>query len=198
MGAFVDRHLQWAAFVVVQRPFEWKWYYAFQQVGDQKAHVLSTVYTAGRWERDRRAGMLVFTAQRVLLERALQALARTDLNASLAYEARVPAFHTELRPVARFDGRLYGAYRRNCWDCNGSIYDRDRRLPGARRRRWIAKASFAFDRPHSAGQKRGIWTVRLKLSELSDSCAARPLHVVDRALVGTAAIRSHADGGSKR
>jgi len=33
----------------------------------------------------------------VLLERALQALARTDLPASLAYEARVRAFHASLR-----------------------------------------------------------------------------------------------------
>jgi hypothetical protein len=39
----------------------------------------------------------------VVLERALQALARTDLNASHDCEAMVRSFHTELRPVARFD-----------------------------------------------------------------------------------------------
>ncbi|MFY7857583.1 MAG: DUF3526 domain-containing protein, partial [Rubrivivax sp.] len=33
MDAFVARHPEWAADAAVQRPFEWKWYYAFQQVG---------------------------------------------------------------------------------------------------------------------------------------------------------------------
>lgn len=88
MGAFVDRRTQWSAFVAVQRPSEWKRHHALQQqAGDQKAHVLSTADTAGRWEGDRLAGMLAFTAQRVPQQRALQALqalARTALNASTA------------------------------------------------------------------------------------------------------------------
>jgi ABC-2 type transport system permease protein len=97
MDTFVERHPQWAAFTVVEHPFEWKWYYAFQQVGDQKAQALSEAYTAGRLERDRLAGWLAVTAPPVLLERSLQALAATDLRASLAYEARVRAFHASLR-----------------------------------------------------------------------------------------------------
>lgn len=97
MQPFVERHPQWAAYAAVERPFEWKWYYAFQQVGDQKARALSQAYTAGRAERDRLAGRLAFVAPPVLLERSLQALARTDVQASLAYEARVRAFHVELR-----------------------------------------------------------------------------------------------------
>jgi ABC-2 type transport system permease protein len=97
MQAFIERHPQWAAHAAVERPFEWKWYYAFQQVGDQKAQALSEAYTAGRRERDRLAGWLALVAPPVLLERSLQALARTDVQASLAYEARVRAFHAELR-----------------------------------------------------------------------------------------------------
>jgi ABC-2 type transport system permease protein len=97
MDAFVERHLQWAAYAAVERPFEWKWYYAFQQVGDQKAQALSEAYTAGRRERDRLAGRLAVIAPPVLLERSLQMLAGTDLRASLAYEARVRAFHASLR-----------------------------------------------------------------------------------------------------
>lgn len=97
MVPFVERHPQWAAYTAVERPFEWKWYYAFQQVGDQKAQPLSEAYTAGRRQRDRLAGRLALMAPPVLLERALQALARTDLPASLAYEARVRAFHASLR-----------------------------------------------------------------------------------------------------
>lgn len=97
MSAFVAQHPEWAACAAVERPFEWKWYYAFQQVGDQKASGLSTAYTAGRLKRDRLAGALAFIAPPVLLERALQSLAQTDLRSSLAYEARVRAFHASLR-----------------------------------------------------------------------------------------------------
>jgi ABC-2 type transport system permease protein len=97
MTAFVERHPQWAAYAAVERPFEWKWYYALQQVGDQKAQALSEAYTAGRMARDRLAGWLAITAPPVLLERALQSLARTDLRATLAYESRVRAFHASLR-----------------------------------------------------------------------------------------------------
>lgn len=97
MDAFVARHPQWAADAAVERPFEWKWYYAFQQVGDQKAQALSEAYTAGRLRRDRLAGWLAVLAPPVLLERSLQALAGTDLRAALAYEARVRAFHADLR-----------------------------------------------------------------------------------------------------
>ena len=97
MDAFVARHPEWAADTAVQRPFEWKWYYAFQQVGDQKAEALSAAYTEGRRARDRWAARTAWLVPPVLLERTLQALARTDLEAALAYEARVRAFHAALR-----------------------------------------------------------------------------------------------------
>ncbi len=97
MSAFVERHPEWAPYRAVQRPFEWKWYYAFQQVGDQRAEALSSAYTAGRHARERWAGRLAWLAPPVLLERHLQRLAHTDLAAALAYEARVRAFHAELR-----------------------------------------------------------------------------------------------------
>ena len=97
MAAFVERHPEWAPFATVQRPFEWKWYYAFQQVGDQRAEALSAAYTEGRRTRERWAARLAWLAPPVLLERQLQRLARTDLEAALAYEARVRAFHAELR-----------------------------------------------------------------------------------------------------
>jgi ABC-2 type transport system permease protein len=97
MAAFVERHPEWAAYTAVDRPFEWKWYFAFQQVGDQRAQALSNAYTMGRLERDRLASWLAVVVPPVMLERSLQSLARTDLRASLDYEARVRAFHAELR-----------------------------------------------------------------------------------------------------
>lgn len=97
MTAFVERHPQWAAYTAVERPFAWKWYYAFQQVGDQQAGALSAAYAEGRLERDRLAGRLAFIAPPALLQRSLQSLAHTDVRSSLAYEARVRAFHAALR-----------------------------------------------------------------------------------------------------
>jgi ABC-2 type transport system permease protein len=97
MDAFVARHPEWAPYTAVTRPFEWKWYYAFQQVGDQQAEALSHAYTEGRVARERWAARLAWLAPPVLLERTLQRLARTDTAAALAYEARVRAFHAELR-----------------------------------------------------------------------------------------------------
>ena len=52
MDAFVGRHPEWASYTAVERPFEWKWYFAFQQVGDQAAESLSTAYAEGRMHRD--------------------------------------------------------------------------------------------------------------------------------------------------
>ena len=97
MEPFVERHPQWADYTAVSQPFEWKWYYAFQQVGDQKAEPLSLAYREGRLGRDRLAGTLAWLSPPALAERALQAIAATNMAASLAYEQRVRDFHAALR-----------------------------------------------------------------------------------------------------
>ena len=97
MDAFLETHPEWSAYAVIERPFEWKWYYAFQQVGDQKAAALSEAYRNGRTERDRYAAKLALIAPPALLERSLQRLAGTDVRAAIEYEAEVRAFHAELR-----------------------------------------------------------------------------------------------------
>ena len=97
MNAFLETHPEWSAYAVIERPFEWKWYYAFQQVGDQKAAALSEAYRNGRTERDRYAAKLALIAPPALLERSLQRLAGTDVRAAIEYEAEVRAFHAELR-----------------------------------------------------------------------------------------------------
>ena len=97
MDAFLERHPQWSAYAEIERPFEWKWYYAFQQVGDQRAESLANAYREGKQHRDRLAGRLAILAPPALLERSLQGLAETDTEASLAYEAEVRRFHAALR-----------------------------------------------------------------------------------------------------
>lgn len=97
MEPFIERHPEWADYTAVGQPFEWKWYYAFQQVGDQTVEQLSLAYRDGRVGRDRLAGTLARLAPPALAERALQAIAGTNLAASLAYEQRVREFHAALR-----------------------------------------------------------------------------------------------------
>ena len=97
MEPFVERHPEWAGYTHTGEGFDWGWYYAFQQVGDQSAEHLSQAYTAGRVERDRLAGLFAIAAPPALLERQLQSLAGTDMRSVLAYESRVRTFHAELR-----------------------------------------------------------------------------------------------------
>lgn len=105
MAPFVARHPQWAAFAEVEQPFHWKWYFAFQQVGDQKAEALSKAYRAGRRQRDRLAAIAAWIMPPALLERALQRLAETDLGAQMDYEQQVRGFHADLR--AFYYARLF-------------------------------------------------------------------------------------------
>lgn len=97
MEAFVARHPEWENEAQIDRPFEWKWYYAFQQVGDQSAETLSTSYRQGILERDRAASLAAFVSPPVLIDRTLQGLAGTDTRAALAYETTVRDFHARLR-----------------------------------------------------------------------------------------------------
>ena len=97
MEPFIARHPEWADYTEVGRPFEWKWYYAFQQVGDQTVEPLSNAFREGRIRRDRLAGSLAWLSPPALAEGALQALAGTDVAATLAYEQQVREFHKALR-----------------------------------------------------------------------------------------------------
>lgn len=97
MSAFLARHPQWAKHAEISRPFEWKWYYAFQQVGDQQAEPLSLAYRHGQQARDRLAARLSWLSPPSWTQRRLQALAGTDMDAVLAYDQALRDFHAELR-----------------------------------------------------------------------------------------------------
>jgi len=97
MEPFIERHPEWAEYAEISESFEWKWYYAFQQVGDQIAEPLSTAYREGRIKRDRLAGRLAWLSPPALVERTLQGIAGTSMTDSIAYEQRVRDFHSTLR-----------------------------------------------------------------------------------------------------
>lgn len=95
---FLERHPQWANDTAwAEDGFEWKWYYAFQQVGDQSAERLSKAYRAGQARRDEIAKWSSFVSPATLLQRTMEHLARTDMQAAITYEERVRTFHADLR-----------------------------------------------------------------------------------------------------
>ncbi len=77
--------------------FEWKWYYAFQQVGDQVAEPLSQAYREGRKKRDKVAGLASLISPASLLQRTLEGMSKTDMKSAMAYESDVRDYHAQLR-----------------------------------------------------------------------------------------------------
>ena len=97
MQAFFRQHPEWRATAPIAGGFYWKWYYAFQHLGDLSVAEQSRSYRTGLEARDawtRRIGMVLPT---VGVQVALHHLARTDLAAQLAYSDRIRAYHTRLR-----------------------------------------------------------------------------------------------------
>lgn len=97
MTPFIERHPEMEPYAEIEGAFEWKWYYAFQQVGDQIVEPLSVAYREGRARRDELAGRFAWLSPPAKLERVLQRMAGTDASAALQYEDRVRAFHGDLR-----------------------------------------------------------------------------------------------------
>jgi ABC-2 type transport system permease protein len=94
---FYQSHPEWAHSGGIDRPFHWKWYFAFQQLGDEHVAVQSRAYRAGIATREARAGLVSWALPPIAIQRGLHLLARTNVAAQLAYQDRVRAFHERLR-----------------------------------------------------------------------------------------------------
>lgn len=98
MEPFVERHPEYGDHAEIgEMGFEWKWYYAFQQAGDQAAEPLVQQYRAARLQRDQDAGLASLLSPPSLVERSFERLADTDTLSMIAYEDSVRAYHGELR-----------------------------------------------------------------------------------------------------
>lgn len=97
MEPFLARHPEWRAYGTVTKPFEWKWYYAFQQTGDMQAEPIVRAWREGRLARDDAAGIAALLSPASLVERGFERLAGTDARAMIAYEDSVRAYHAKLR-----------------------------------------------------------------------------------------------------
>lgn len=99
--AFIATHPQWADYTEFDperdSSFNWKWYYAFQQVGDQTASELSKAYQAATLQKDSIASYVAFLSPSLLTQRLLSSAADTSVSAMVGYENDVRAFHKALR-----------------------------------------------------------------------------------------------------
>ncbi|GAA0479199.1 DUF3526 domain-containing protein [Parasphingorhabdus litoris] len=97
MDAFLEGHPEWRDYATIEQLFEWKWYYAFQQLGDVKAASLVDQYRSARLARDDAAQLVAFLSPTSFVERSFEKLAGTDAASMIAYEDAVREFHAQLR-----------------------------------------------------------------------------------------------------
>ena len=97
MTPFIARHPQWLNTAKIEKPFEWKWYYAFQQVGDQTVEQLSQHLSSGIARRDEAMSLVSFTSPPLLTKRLLSRAANTDVAAFQRYNNCIRDFHASLR-----------------------------------------------------------------------------------------------------
>jgi ABC-2 type transport system permease protein len=97
MAVFFKHYPQFSDTEPVGIEFHWKWYYAFQHLGDVQVADKTRAYRKGLEQRDswtRRIGMVL---PAVGIQSAIHRMAATDLTSQLAYQDRVRAFHQALR-----------------------------------------------------------------------------------------------------
>ncbi|MCI5048474.1 MAG: DUF3526 domain-containing protein [Aquisalinus sp.] len=109
---FYERHPEWANAEPVSEGFDWYWYYAFQQVGDQTVESMSEALRDGVAERDKAMAMIALTSPPLLVDRVMSQLAMTDIAAFQSYDQCVRDFHAALRAFhypMLFGGKEYSA-----------------------------------------------------------------------------------------
>ena len=97
MQKFFRTHPEWRGTAALPEGFHWKWYFAFQQLGDEHVADRVAAYRAGMVARQRWTERLGWLLPGVGVQAALHRQAATDLTAQLAYQDAVAAYHAQLR-----------------------------------------------------------------------------------------------------
>jgi ABC-2 type transport system permease protein len=97
MQPFIKEYPALAPYIDMKSEFEWKWYYAFQQMGDLKAAKLSKAYRDAAAKKYELAGFVSWISPPSLLQRSLTRAANTDSIAAYAYEQQIRDYHQQLR-----------------------------------------------------------------------------------------------------
>jgi ABC-2 type transport system permease protein len=97
MARFVALYPEYAEQAATGTGFQWKWYFAFQHLGDAVVAAESAERDAGIGKREALAQGLGWLLPPVKVAQAMQALAGSDVAADLAFKSRVRAYHRALR-----------------------------------------------------------------------------------------------------
>lgn len=97
MLRFYARYPEWSDSAPLGTAFHYKWYLAFHQNGDDEVAQMAADYRAGIEHRSAAASNLGWLLPPVGMQAALTRLADTDMQAHLAYQDRIRAYHADLR-----------------------------------------------------------------------------------------------------
>lgn len=97
MQAFFKAHPEWKDTKPLEGGFHWKWYHAFQHVGDLAVTDKVQSYRNGLEARDSWTRRIGIVLPAVGVQSLIHRLAQTDLEGQLSYQDRVRAFHGRLR-----------------------------------------------------------------------------------------------------
>ena len=97
MNRFFALYPQWRDTATIKERFVWRWYYAFQHLGDQSVQPLAAAYTTGLRQRYELVEKLNWLSPAVSVQTSLNALAGTDLPTHLAFQQSVVRYHDALR-----------------------------------------------------------------------------------------------------
>jgi ABC-2 type transport system permease protein len=97
MQRFFKAHPEWSNTSPVGLGFHWKWYYAFQHLGDVEVSSQSIAYREALMARDKWAVRAGYVLPPVAVQTLLHSIAKTDLKANLDYQDRIRRFHGDLR-----------------------------------------------------------------------------------------------------
>lgn len=111
LARFLRSYPQWQHRATLPEGFHWKWYFAFQHLGDLSVAPQVAAYREALVARQRATEALGLALPGVGLQAVLHRAAQTDLLAQLAYQDAITAFHTRLREhyyPYLFDEKPYG------------------------------------------------------------------------------------------
>ncbi|EJL32018.1 Protein of unknown function (DUF3526), partial [Caulobacter sp. AP07] len=97
MGPFVAKHPEWKDKARVGGRFHWKWYYAMHEMGDDSVAGQVAAYRASLAARQAWTERLGWLSPAAAAQSLVHRVADSDLQAHLAYQDSVTAFHRRLQ-----------------------------------------------------------------------------------------------------
>ena len=99
MERSLEYHSQWHDTLKIGQDFEWKWYYAFQQVGDQNVETHSRELRSGVAHREQAMHFVSRLSTSLLAGQLLSKAPQTNLASFQKYNHCVIDFHQHLREL---------------------------------------------------------------------------------------------------